>query len=70
MPAVLSTQRIWSLYVFRQEVGAFAARHAENMVEHYQDILESGEATDRQTTTLAQWEDKMDFFNSMIAFME
>lgn len=47
-----------------------AARHAENMVEHYQDILESGEATDRQTTTLAQWEDKMDFFNSMIAFME
>lgn len=47
-----------------------AARHAENMVEHYQDILESGEATDRQTTALAQWEDKMDIFNSMIAFME
>ena len=47
-----------------------AARHAENMVEHYQDILESGEATDRQTTALVQWEDKMDIFNSMIAFME
>lgn len=47
-----------------------AARHAENMVEHYQDILESGEATDRQTMALAQWEDKMDIFNSMIAFME
>lgn len=47
-----------------------AAKHADEMVNHYQDILDSGEATDRQTTALSQWEQKSEALNDMVNFFE
>lgn len=47
-----------------------AAKHAEEMANYYQDVLESGEATDRQTTALSQWEQKSEKLNNIVNFME
>lgn len=47
-----------------------AAKHAEDMVNRYQDVLDSGEATDRQTNALAKWEDESETLNKMVNFME
>lgn len=47
-----------------------AAKHADEMYNYYQDILDSGEATDRQTTALEKWEDESDTLNRMVNFMK
>lgn len=47
-----------------------AAKHATEMAEYYRDLVDGGEATDRQTTAQIQWEDKSEKLNSMVDFME
>lgn len=47
-----------------------AAKHAEEMANYYQDVVDGGEATDRQTTALCQWEQKSETLNNIVNFME
>lgn len=47
-----------------------AAKHADEMTNYYQDLLDSGEATDRQTTALNQWQEKSEVLNNIVNFME
>lgn len=43
---------------------------ALKMVEHYQDIFDCGEATDRQTTALMKWQDKADTLAHILNYID
>ena len=42
----------------------------ERLVDKYQDILEGGEATDKQTTRLAECEEKAELYGRIAGIME